>query len=70
MMPRQHLSWFFLTITSLAMVLLMQDPIAAQDEEDEWDVTLARGDTRDIDFETNTTTSWRPHLCEVDAAIL
>jgi len=52
-MPRQHLSWFFLTITSLAMVLLMQDPIAAQDEENEWDVTLARGDTRDIDFETN-----------------
>ena len=34
------------------MMLFIQHPISAQDETEAWDVTLARGDTRDIDFET------------------
>ena len=33
-------------------MLFIQHPISAQDETEAWDVTLARGDTRDIDFET------------------
>ena len=35
------------------MMLFIQHPISAQDETEAWDVTLARGDTRDIDFETD-----------------
>ena len=34
-------------------MLFIQHPISAQDEADVWDVTLARGDTRDIDFQTD-----------------
>jgi len=52
-MPRNQFSWFFSTITILALMLFIQHPILAQDEAETWDVTLARGDTRDIDFETD-----------------
>ena len=51
-MPRNQFSWFFSTIAVIAMMLFIQHPISAQDETEAWDVTLARGDTRDIDFET------------------
>ena len=52
-MPRNQFSWFFSTITILALMLFIQHPLLAQDEAETWDVTLARGDTRDIDFETD-----------------
>ena len=52
-MPRTQFPWFFSTIAILAMMSFMQPPLAAQDEVEAWDVTLARGDTRDIDFETD-----------------
>ena len=52
-MPRNQFSWFFSTIAVIAMMLFIQHPISAQDETEAWDVTLARGDTRDIDFETD-----------------
>ena len=39
----------------LAVASLTAAPVTAQEEsdDDKWDVTLARGDTREIDFETD-----------------
>ncbi len=57
-MPRAPWSHLLSALLLLAVASLPTAPLAAQeksddDDDDKWDVTLARGETREIDFETD-----------------